>query len=222
MKPKSIGILGGAGPIAGAYLLERVFSLSGSLYGCHRDADFPKVFLLSFPFSEMLSPAMDIELLQKELYECLDLLRKNGADVVAIACNTLHAFLNDNEDATDLIHVPQIVANAIPLHEIPLVLCTSTSAQFGLHKRFFSCNYPNPPTQSEVDRIIDQILKGVDRQVVLRELLTVLEAQEARIIVLGCTELSLFTKYLLLKHKLIIDPLEITANKLLEISFINN
>ncbi len=50
MKPIPIGIVGGAGPLAGAALLERIFSLSGSLYGCYKDADFPKVLLLSFPF----------------------------------------------------------------------------------------------------------------------------------------------------------------------------
>ncbi len=60
MKPKSIGIIGGAGPLAGALLLERILILSGSEYGCYKDADFPEVILLSFPFSEMLTPERDV------------------------------------------------------------------------------------------------------------------------------------------------------------------
>ncbi len=220
MKPKPIGIVGGAGPLAGAALLERVLSLSGSTYGCYKDADFPKVFLLSFPFSEMLSPKMDVAQLQKELRECLNQLRKNGAAVLAIACNTLHAFLDKDDDLTDLIHLPRALAMEIPQTEIPLVLCTSTSMQFGLHKQFFPCVYPDSQTQSQIDKIIDQILKGSEQQAIIQEFLKILQAQAASTIILGCTELSLFTKQLLSCNKLIIDPLEIVANKILEKSFL--
>jgi aspartate racemase len=218
MKPKPIGILGGAGPLAGALLLERVLSLAGSLYGCQRDSDFPKVFLLSFPFSEMLSPQIDVPLLRKELKECLDQLRRNGAEVIAIACNTLHAFL-DTQLSFDLIHLPQEVANALPTSEIPLVLCTSTSVQFEVHRCFFPCIYPESSVQEEIDSVIDQILKGINRRMILKQLLAILNSQKASTIVLGCTELSLFTNDLLLKNKVIIDPLEIVANKLLIRSF---
>jgi aspartate racemase len=219
MKPKPIGILGGAGPLAGALLLERVFSLSGSLYGCQRDSDFPKVFLLSFPFSEMLSPKMDVSLLRKELKECLDQLRRNGSEVISIACNTLHAFLDTQQPSIDLIHLPREVANAIPTDETPLVLCTSTSVQFEVHRHFFPCTYPESRVQKEIDSVIDQTLKGINRRIILKQLLAILNSQKAGIIVLGCTELSLFAKHLLLKNKIIIDPLEIAAKKLLKISF---
>lgn len=219
MKPKPIGIVGGAGPLAGAALLERIFCLSASLYGCKKDADFPKVILLSFPFSEMLSPKIDPLQLRKELSDCLNQLRKNGAAVLAIACNTLHAFLDDAEDLADLIHLARALATEIPSSEIPLILCTSTSMKFGLHKRFFSCTYPDSQTQSEIDWIIDQILSGADQQAIIQELLIILQAQSANTIILGCTELSLFTKHLSPCNKLIIDPLEIVAKKIVEKSF---
>jgi len=222
MKPKSIGIVGGAGPLAGAALLERVLSLSGNTYGCYKDADFPQVTLLSFPFSEMLSPEMDIEQLRQELSACLNQLRKNGAAVLGIACNTLHAFLDEKDDLADLIHLPRVLSAEIRTAKIPLVLCTSTSRQFGLHKQFFPCVYPEPCMQVQIDRLIDQILKGVEKQAVIQELLKVLEAVTSRTIILGCTELSLFTKHLSSCNKWIIDPLEILANKLLEKSFQKN
>ncbi len=83
MKPKCIGIVGGAGPLAGALLLERILSLSSQIYDCYRDADFPKVFLLSFPFSEMLTE-LDRMQLEQEVSECLQELRKNGASVCLV------------------------------------------------------------------------------------------------------------------------------------------
>ncbi|CUI17414.1 Asp/Glu/Hydantoin racemase family protein [Candidatus Protochlamydia naegleriophila] len=217
MKPKSIGIIGGAGPLAGAFLLERVLTLAGKKYGCYRDADFPKVFLISFPFSEMLTPTFDAAKVRRELRDCLDQLLQNGASILAIACNTLHAFLDD-EDELDLIHLPRVLATEVTDVE-PLVLCTSTSAQFGLHRRFFACRYPDSTTQKKVDQMIDQILKGEERQKIVEELKELLQSQDAKAIILGCTELSLFTAQLSLPNKLIIDPLEVVANKILEKSF---
>lgn len=222
MKPKSIGIIGGAGPLAGAFLLKRILSLSGEVYGCYRDADFPQVFLISFPFSEMLCPDMDIAKLRKELRGCLEQLRKNGASVLAIACNTLHAFLEEKDELNDLVHLPRTLAEEVSLSDKPLVFCTSTSVQFGLHKQFFPCTYPDTQTQQEVDRIIDQILRGADQSVILEKLEKLLQAQTTNTVILGCTELSLFSAHLAVPNKQIIDPLEVMANKILQKSFLNN
>jgi aspartate racemase len=221
MKPKSIGIIGGAGPLAGAFLLEKVLSLSNRTYGCCKDSDYPQIFFISFPFSEMLSPMINTDELRNELSECLNQLRKNGASVLAIACNTLHAFLDGKDDLNDFIHLPRELAKKIPLTEKPLVLCTSTSVQFGLHKQFFSCIYPDFQTQKQVDDIIEQILQGRDKKIVLRRLEKLLQEQTAKTLVLGCTELSLFAAHLSITDKLIIDPLEVIAKKILEKSFLN-
>lgn len=219
MRPKNIGIIGGAGPIAGAFLLERLFALSGQVYGCYRDADFPKVMMISFPFSEMLSDERNNAQLRRELRGCLKQLRQNGAVVLAIACNTLHAFLDERDECGDLVHMPRTLAEEVTLPDAPLIFCTSTSVQFGLHKRFFPCVYPDAPTQQEVDRIIDRILKGEERSSILEKLERLIQKQQANLIILGCTELSLFSGQLSVPNKRIIDPLEVMANKIIEKSF---
>lgn len=211
---KSIGIVGGAGPLAGVFLFERIISLSGKIYGCHRDADFPKIFLINFPFSEMLHSTRDDAKIRRELRECLNQLRKNGASVLAIACNTLHAFLEGSDE--DLVHLPNTLAEYISC-EAPLVLCTSTSVHFGLHK---PCLYPGSDAQEEVDNIIDQILRGDDKALILKRLERVIRAQTAKTIILGCTELSLFSAHLSLPNKVIIDPLELVAIKIVEKCFL--
>ncbi len=162
---------------------------------------------------------MDITKLRKELSECLEHLRKNGAAVLAIACNTLHAFLDEKDELSDLIHLPRSLAEEISLTDDPLVFCTSTSAKFGLHKQFLPCIYPDIQIQQEVDKIIDQILKGTDQSVILEKLEKLLQAQAATTVILGCTELSLFSAHLSVPNKQIIDPLEVMANKILEKSF---
>lgn len=215
MKPKSIGIVGGAGPLAGVLLLKRILSLSQDLYQCSKDSDFPKVLFINFPFSEMLKGPDPIQIKQ-ELSDCLTLLRKNGAHLIAIACNTLHAFLDENQE--DIISFPKAVTEEISNGEKPLVLCTSTSAKARLHNQFFDCIYPSRAIQEKIDGIIDLILKGEDGLIPLTTLLGEVSHQ---VIILGCTELSLLTKHLDFVDKTIIDPLEIVAKKLITKAFQN-
>lgn len=215
MKPKPIGIIGGAGPQAGVLLLERVFTLATDLYGCHKDNSFPLVRLLSFPFTEMLEGVIDREAVSKELASCIEELKELGSSVIAIACNTLHLFLK--EDIPELVHMPKAVFETLPQGEKPLVLCTTTSAKGGLHNQFFPCRYPDAATQKAVDWIIDETLKGKD---MLSELAEVVDVQGENTIVLGCTELSLYTKKLLSSSKKIIDPLEVVAEKVVKKSFV--
>jgi aspartate racemase len=219
MSSKSIGIVGGAGPLAGVSLLERIVQLCGKLYGCHKDADFPKIHLLSFPFSDMLSAEVDFAQSQKELGDCLKELRDNGSQVLVIACNTLHAFLDTEDDRSDLVHLPREVAKEIPKSGLPLVLCTSTSVKFGVHRKFFPCQYPDFKVQRQIDDLIDRILKGTEQKIILQDLTQILENQAAKTIILGCTELSIFYESLSIPNKLIIDPLEIVAKQVLQKSF---
>lgn len=209
MSPKPIGVVGGAGPFAGLCLLDRLFSISQSKYGCANDKDFPLVILYSFPFSDMLSEARDEKRVRDELSSALIKLRMSGAELIAIACNTLHAFASSNEK---LIALPKVTAAT--LINIPLVLCTSTSRGAQVHSQAFDCSYPDRNTQKELDEIIRRILTGED---MLTELQGLISKQKEKTILLGCTELSLYAKCL--KGKTIIDPLEILANKLLEESF---
>lgn len=219
MKPKIIGIVGGAGPFAGVGLLERVLILSNRRYGCYRDADYPQVLLNSFPFSDMLTPEKDNMLLKAELSLSLNQLRAQGAEVLAIACNTLHNFLDADQDREDLINLPRMLGEELSSEEIPLVLCTTTSRENNIHKKFLECGYPEPSIQIKVDEIIDRILQGAGSHRIVIDLLTLIEKVAASTVILGCTELSLFANELAVSNKKVIDPLEILAKKILEKSF---
>lgn len=217
MKPKIIGIVGGAGPFAGLRLLERLLSISSSQYGCYKDEDYPHVLLNSFPFSDMLTAKKNPKLLKAELTLSLNQLRAQGAEVLAIACNTLHNFLEEDQEQ-DLIHLPRLLGEELRRDKAPLVLCTTTSRENKLHKKFFECRYPELSLQEKVDGIIDRILKGESRSIA-RDLLWVIEKGKAGTVILGCTELSLFSGELASSTKKVIDPLEMLAKKMLERSF---
>jgi aspartate racemase len=218
MKTKTIGIIGGAGPLAGVALLDRIFQLAQIKYSCWKDSDFPKLILISFPFSEMLTPPINEEIIKIELRNCFNFLRENNASAIGIACNTLHGFIDERDDKTDLVHLMKVVAASIPKSEIPLVLCTSTSVKFAVHQKFFPCTYPDFQTQNRLDATIDLVLKGDIENGVLN-LVEILNVEKANTIILGCTELSQIAGKLNKFKKNIIDPFEIIANTLLKISF---
>lgn len=206
--------------MAGAALLERVFAQAGSTYGCYRDADFPKVTLLSYPFTEMLGAQHDFDRIRQELTSCLGTLRSLGSEAIAIACNTLHAFLPE-EDSDDIVNLPKSVLEVLDGEETPLVLCTTASSRFALHKQFYPCVYPDKETQKCVDETIDSVLKGIPFDAFICLFNELLRKQPEETIILGCTELSLLRDLLEPSGKRIVDPLDITAKQLLERSFKN-
>lgn len=214
MKPKTIGIVGGAGPLAGVSLLERLFRYAQVAYGCFQDADFPKVLLVSFPFSDMLGKQIDKDTVAKELREALQFLRKSGATVLGIACNTLHTLLDEGMEE-NLLKLPQLTASEIECRgrKKPMILCTSTSRQSGLYNAFFPCTYPDLATQQLIDEIILTILKGNGSAA--SSLASLIRTLEAETIVLGCTELSLYSDQFEQGSKRVIDPLDILAKALI-------
>ena len=209
---KSIGIVGGAGPHAGALLLEKIIQVCQETYGYQKDVDFPFMMLLNIPFCDMLDNP-DEERVSRELEEALALLETNGMDRVAIACNTLHGFLPEKKWNFEFVDLRSVVQDT---EEEILILCTSTSRARGVYSHLKKGVYLPPSHQQQLDRIIDRILAGkVDRGE--SSLLSALIQQEnKRSLILGCTELSLLhTRFpLILPAESVIEPLQLLAKLL--------
>ena len=95
----TIGIIGGAGPLAGVLLCEYIIQLCQQRYQCKDDADFPKLVLLSIPFAQMLKTDRvdDNELVvRKQLSNALSSVSAL-ASKIGIACNTLHGFIEQSQ-----------------------------------------------------------------------------------------------------------------------------
>jgi len=216
---KTIGIIGGAGPMAGILLAQKVMAICQQRYGCKQDSDFPKLTLVSYPFSEMLVPLPTPErreAITHELTEAISSLKE--ADYLAIACNTLHSFLPKKtpKGFPKLINMLEETRRVLLKQKMALILCTSTSRQAKLHN--LPCKSQYPEAQHTLDQVIDDILR-IGPSPTQREALENLikdEADECDAVVLGCTELSLLQEY----HPVsfpgidLIDPMETVADKL--------
>lgn len=211
---KCLGIIGGAGPMAGALLFQKIVHVCQQQYGCQADMDFPKTLLYSYPFSDMLQGVDEAKKtrIQKEVNDCLSLLVQNGASLVAIACNTLHAFLPETlPSGAQFFHMVDETAYAIQKSGCrrAFILASTTSASCRLHaksfSRFFDCEYPNSEFQGALQTLIHTILAGKQSKRDAEMLSELLQRQKKMMkskgsedekiaLVLGCTELSLFNE----------------------------
>lgn len=216
-KPR-IGIIGGAGPMAGALLFEKIIRVSQN-NGCKVDADFPFCFLMSYPFSAMLTQTYEKDIIEKQVEECFKCLETNNVSIAAIACNTLHSFLPKIPNSIELVHMIEETKNFVKMQgwKQPLILCSSTSALTKLHARYFCCRYPNPSLQNTVDLLIDKITEGCCFKKA-SELLEDLCKDEGPI-VLGCTELTLLHDREPLKIEELCSPDSIVAEKIGQMIF---
>ncbi len=219
MHTKPIGIIGGAGPTAGAFLFQKVVEMSQKKYGCTQDANFPYIMLLSYPFADMLGKNVDRGLVQSQLHECINLLVQNKVKIAAIACNTLHGFLPPTIESLELVHF--ILETKKFLDKMdwkkPLILCSSTSAESRLHFNYFDCYYPDQPTQKKIDDLIDLVTRGCCLREASSYLDSLIEAENG--VVLGCTELSVIHEAVPISYSKVCNPIAITAERLCELVF---
>jgi aspartate racemase len=215
---KRIGIIGGAGPMAGALLFEKIIE-SSQKYGCKVDADFPFCFLINYPFAPMLINQFDQQLLKNQLEFCFACLEKNQISIAAVACNTLHIFLPSLPEGMQFVHMIEETKFYVQKKGWvnPLVLCTSTSAKTQLHAQYFPCRYPDATLQNTVDILIDRITEGCDWQEA-SNLLSEICKNEGPVI-LGCTELSLLHNRASLFIKDLCSPDTLVSEKIAQIFF---
>jgi len=212
----SLGIIGGAGPMAGALLFQTVVKVCQDLYGCQEDAEFPFIMLLNIPFVDMLRH-VDRKKVTDQLDVAFQMLERNQIEIAAIACNTLHEFLPiKSTKCFEFIHLIEETALALQQANIclPLVLCSTTSARCQLHQKYFACVYPEDSWQRQLQGLIDKILAGKQSRLDSEELAAQINFRRTKSdekigVVLGCTEFSLFESQYSLKDNGLDDVFEI-------------
>lgn len=230
---KTIGIIGGAGPMASCHLYKLIIQECQQLYGCIADADFPRMIIINYPFVDMLTVDAGTAnriLLIKQLQECIDQLASQGAQVIAIACNTLHTFLPDITipASCKLVHIAQTTldyAHQIGCQKL-LILATATTIEQRLYATpTIACVTPTAKDQDSIDQIITDILAGKITRKNSQKLSAVIKKYFINGIVLGCTELTLLNKQILSKNNraiVIFDTLQILAQQVIKHSLLRD
>lgn len=221
----TIGIIGGAGPMAGLLLMKKIITNYQKLYGCVNDYDFPKIILLSYPFAEMLEPTKapeEEDTVSQQLGDSLDFLIENGVNKIGIACNTLHGFLDETRHRDRLVNLIKETKIYFAKQQFSkaLVLCTNTSVQKNVHD-YISITLPNSEEQKLIDHLIKAVLSGAfslqDSQRLKSYILSkTMKDPVIDCVMLGCTELSVLHDEFPMEISdiKIIDPLDLLASKI--------
>ena len=200
---KSIGILGGMGPLATADLLRKITLHTRA--AC--DADHIRVFIDSNPAipdrtAAILSGGTDPV---PEMTRALRTLEKCGADCVIMPCNTAHYFLPRLQALTDIPFISMLEATAKACAaaypgRTAAILGTKGTLQTRLYHNALAAQNvqaltPNGQEQDELMRLIyDVVTAGrplAPEAEAWTRLLDGLRARGADYFILGCTELPL-------------------------------
>ena len=200
---KSIGILGGMGPLATADLYRKIVLLTRA--SC--DNDHIRVYIDSDPAiadrtAAILQGGADPV---PEMTAALRSLEKCGADCIIMPCNTAHYFLPRLQALTDIPFISMLEATARTCAERfpgkrPAVLATRGTLATGLYEQALAaqgvdCLLPAEPQRDVLMHLIYEVVKAsrplAPEADTWEELLAGLRAMGADYFILGCTELPI-------------------------------
>ncbi len=214
---RTIGILGGMGPFAGAALLRNVFRIATSQYGARENHEFPRVLLASVPLVSRIQGSNDDqgEVLAAEASRLLQI----GAEVLAVACVTMHDQLGRLQSlGGEWVSLVELATEAVVAGGFrrPLVLSTRTTRQNGtllqpLRARGLDPLSLAPQDEERLVAMLEALVAGEEPTALVAELRRLEQTGSVRgadSVVYGCTELSLFESTGALPT---MDPLELSA-----------
>ncbi len=214
---KTIGIIGGAGPMASSCLYRKILDICQREYGSNDYNEFPQIILISYPFIRG-----NPEKIQEDLALCLAKLKDAGAFVVCVASHSFHGYLPDIAGVTFVHIVNESVSEAAATNiSRALVLSAQTTRDLKLYEqKGLLCVYPNKAEQKEVSRIIREVAGGVVSAGQADSLnKMIIRAGPVDGVVLACTELPVVHEAFPLSEDLpIIDATEVLARRLIELA----
>lgn len=219
---KTIGIIGGMGPMASADLFAKITRLTAA----KTDQEHIRVVI----DSNTAIPDRTAAILSggenptRELVRTALNLEAMGADALVMACNTAHYFIDEIRKFTkvpilDMIEETALAAKARGLRCVGL-LATEGTCRTGIYDRAFSAQGVElvKPSDAMQSHIMDLIYRGVKAGArsypldKVYEALDELKQRGAEAFVLGCTELPLaFDLYRIEAD--VIDPTEALARR---------
>ena len=215
MRTKTIGILGGLGPVASSRFYEMLNGMCAA--GC--DQDYPDVLL----YSKASVPDRTAHLLGRgesplpAMVEGLQVLERAGAGVIAIPCATAHHFYDELQACVNVpvLDMLELTAKALKKAKVTraALLATEGSYASGAFCRALENAGITAIVPAETKALMELIyaIKLGRQPESIANFAEPLFARGAQNVILGCTELSVFAN----QDARYIDPMRILAQEIL-------
>lgn len=217
---KTIGIIGGMGPLATCDIMEKIIALTNA------DTDQENIHLVVDCNTNI--PDRTAAILNNGESPIPQLVRSGvklqgmGADILIMPCNTAHYFYDDIVPYFDipLLNMLEETAEHLKKNSIMSVglLATSGTIQSGVYHRILEKNnidvfIPEPEEQKAVMDIIYHGVKAGDKKFKTEkfcEVMDMLLKRGAQRLILGCTELPIAVEMYQLDYPTV-DPTKVLA-----------
>lgn len=202
--PQTIGILGGMGHAAAGNLFEKMIGYAQRQYHAVQDEEYPPIILHSLPLAGFDETGVaDEQTVRTQLMKNVMNLQAAGADVITIACNTVHIYFEELQAAVSvpIINMVEETMQTIQTSEIVALglFCSETTARTHLYQtthrpQGMEILEPNAEQQRKLNLVIEHVMGGQqdDSDVeLLQSIATSYREAGAEGIILGCTEIPL-------------------------------
>lgn len=217
---KVIGIVGGAGPAASAFLYTTLIEICQSQYDSNDYNEFPEIIIESYPFTRG-----DGKKIQEDISLCFEKLKRAGAELLCIASNSFHGYL---PDVSSISFVSLISENLkeVSFCNKALVLGSQVTIDLKLYEQSnLKCCYPPEKDQKVIQKLIREIAGGVVERAqsnAIREIIQRLKGQFCfDAVIIGCTELPILHRRFSLSDSeelRVIDTVKVLAKKLVTLA----
>ncbi len=217
---ETIGIVGGAGPIASAFLYTSILEICQKQYNANDYNEFPEIVLVSYPFTRG-----NEEKIREEISICLSKLKIAGASLFCVASNSFHGFLPELPKAGFVNLVTEGLKEAAH-HCISkaLILAAPMTINLKLYEQSaVQCLYPSSKEQQQVNQLIREIAGGKVEEGQAQELRKMIsqihEHHRFDGIIIACTELPLLHKKMPFSSTLpVVNTVEVLAKQLVTLA----
>lgn len=218
---KTIGIIGGMGPLATADLYRKM--IEGTV--AEKDQDHVHVIIDSNPWipdrTEYILHGGPSPL--PEIVNSIRRLEAAGCDFLIMPCNTAHHIIEEIKATTKIPFINMMeetvkyVAQKYPGEKVGL-LATDGTVESGAYHKYFEAEHISVLTPKEHQKdVMAFIYEGVKSGQLdmtlagIEEAVKELKQQGATLFLLGCTELSTVSHRIRDIQEVFVDPLEILA-----------
>lgn len=181
MKPL-IGLLGGCGSRASAFIYQRVIDCTLA----DKDSDFPKLLVYNLPVKNLGISCKPSQELITEIAAAAMLLTNAGCKQIWLGCNSLHVILPAlKEYSLKIVDMPKLFIKHYGLDKTypPLILGSETTDKHEL--------YPGDSVTAAQQLLINVLIQNIIRRPPNDEDRRHLASlMHGRFVVLACTELS--------------------------------
>jgi aspartate racemase len=199
--PPKLGIVSGIGPLAGSDVLAKTFKNAAKLYGAIEDSEYPDLLLLNHGVEGVDNIGTLNDTFEKEIVDMVHHLEVQGCNIIGIACNTAHTYLDKikTKPQTTFVNLIDTVSKvAKEAGHSYLLLTSSTSKQQKLYHGYLDKHaVPFQESTKKQQILLDEAIGLVmaykldEAGELLEEVLKSAKSEGYDAVIAGCTELPI-------------------------------